>query len=197
MTSFNISQNFSNASSCHENELCDIFDTSFPVQTGQILGFSIMLLSSFLGNILIVVTVYKRDELRKTINYFIVNMALSDFVYPLTDIPVALIQIATGSGQWPIGGTAGLISCRIKNYLEHVSVTISAQSLMWIALDRFMAVVLPMKAHLISSRFRAVAIASTWIVAMILNSSDLYTYWLVDTNSEAVCRYLDNNPFFI
>lgn len=114
MTSFNISQNFSNASSSHENELCDIFDNSFPVQTGQILGFSIMLLSSFLGNILIVVTVYKRDELRKTINYFIVNMALSDFVYPLTDIPVALMQIATGSGQWPIGGTAGLISCRIK-----------------------------------------------------------------------------------
>lgn len=30
---------------------------------------------------------------------------------------------------------------------------------------------------------------------MILNSSDLYTYWLVDTNSEAVCRYLDNNLF--
>ena len=195
MASLNICHNLSNASSCQKSVTCDIFDNSFPVQIGQIFALSVMLFSSLVGNILIVITVYKRAELRKTINYFIVNMALSDFAYPLTDIPVELIQKATGSRHWPIGGTTGLISCRIKIYLEHVSVTVSVQSLVWIALDRFVAVVYPMKAHLISSRLRAFAIASTWIVAMVINSSDLYTYGLVQRNGEAICIYSNNAIF--
>ena len=63
------------------------------------------------------------------------------------------------------------------------------------ALDRFAAVVSPMKSHLISSRFRAFAIASTWIVAMVIYSLDLYTYGLVEINKETWCRDLNNIVF--
>ena len=189
------SANFTNTSSSQENEACNILDNSLPVKTGQIMTFSIILLSSFVGNILLIITVYKREELRKTINYFIVNMAVSDLVYPLTAIPVELTQIATGSGQWPIRGVAGLIVCKLENFLQHVSAFVSVESLVWIALDRFVAVVFPMKAHLISSRFRAFAIASTWIVAMVINSSDLYAYGLVQTSTETFCSHLNTAVF--
>ena len=55
-----------------------------------------------------------------------------------------------------------------------VSLTVSIESLVWIALDRFVAVVWPMKVHFITFRFRSFAIASTWFVALTVNSPDLY-----------------------
>ena len=39
-------------------------------------------------------------------------------------------------------------------------------------MDRFIAVVFPMKVHLISSRFRVLAIASSWIVALLCGAID-------------------------
>ena len=195
MKLINISANFSNASSRQEEETCDVLHNTPPAKIGKILALSLILLSSFIGNILIIITVYKRQELRKTINYFIVNMAVSDFVYPLTDIPVELTEIATSSRHWYIGGTAGSIFCKILSYLTHISVTVSIQSLVWIALDRFLAVLLPMKAHYVSSRFRTFAIASTWIVATAINSTDLYTNGLVNINKKTHCTVLKSKTF--
>ena len=183
-----MSTNFSNASSRSQNVTCDvILDNYFPVKIVKILLFSIILLSSLVGNALIITIVRKRTELRNTINYFIVNMAVSDFVYPLTVIPVQLTQIATSSMQWRITGTVGLIFCKLTKFLEDVSITVSIQSLVWIALDRFVAVVLPMKVHLISSRFRVFAIASTWALAIVGNCLDFYMYELAEQREEKVC----------
>ena len=185
-----MSTNFSNESSSSQNDTqCHFFVDSLSVKIGKIFAYSIILLCSLVGNALIIIIVYKREELRKTINYFIVNMAISDFVFPLTVVPVSMVMIATSSHQWPIPGTAGLILCKLKSFLEAVSITVSTQSLVWIAVDRFVAVaVLPMKVHLISSRFRVFAIASTWIVAMAGNS--VYLYALAEQN--VICNNFYN-----
>ena len=70
---------------------------------------------------------------------------------------------------------------------ERVSLAVSTQSLVWIGLDRFVAVAFPMKVHYISSRFRAFAIASTWIVAMSVRSIDLYLLHLVEVGDGVIC----------
>ena len=173
-----MSTNSSNGSSSQQ---CESLDASFLVKIGKLVVFSIILLSTLVGNTLIIVLVYDRKELRKTVNYFIVNMAVSDFVFPLTTVPVSLARVSLPSlsWQWPIGGTAGIIFCRLNNFLMGVSLTVSIETLVWIASDRFVAVVLPMKLYLISSRFRAFAIASTWIVAVMFNSIELHcpSWW--------------------
>ena len=46
---------------------------------------------------------------------------------------------------------------------------------------------MPLKAHLISSRFRAFAITSIWIVALIINSTDLLTTKLVENDGNLYC----------
>lgn len=73
---------------------CDYQDDSFAVQCIKSLAFVFILLSSLIGNTLVIIIVYKRPELRNTINYFIVNMAVSDFVFPLTAIPEPLYLAA-------------------------------------------------------------------------------------------------------
>ena len=81
-----------------------------------------------------------------------------------------------------------MISCKLSLFLTPVSLTVSVQSLLWIAMDRFVAVVSPLKANLISSRFRAFAIASTWVVAVLLSSTDLYTTKLVEVGGNFYCK---------
>ena len=193
----NLAPDFSNGSSVKDDATCDIFDNSFPVKITKVVLFSIILVISLAGNILIIIIVYKKQELRKTTNYFIVNMAVSDFVYPLQAIPFTMAQIVSGSPYWPIQGTEGLIFCKLGVYLRRVSAAVSGQSLVWIALDRFIAVVLPMKIHLISARFRVFAIAFTWIVATTIHFIELYAYELVEENHGLLCTVsIDARPLY-
>ena len=182
-----MSTNFTNDSSSQQNGTCERLEASFPVRMTKIAVLSIILLFSSVGNLLLIIMVYKRKELRKTVNYFIVNMAVSDLVFPLTAIPIELAKTAASSSwQWPIGGTAGLAFCKLKNFLTVVSVTVSnIGSLVCIALDRFVAVVLPMKIHFVSSRLRVVAIMSTWIFAFIVSE-------LVEENGKMTCQRKNN-----
>ena len=166
---------------------CHVFDIPFSVKVTEILVFSVILLSSLVGNSLIIAIVWKSPELRKTVNYFIVNMAVSDSIFALISIPVRLAETATSSYQWHLTGTAGLVFCKLYVFEERVSLAVSTQSLVWIGLDRFVAVVFPMKVHYISSRFRAFAIAWTWIVAMSVRSIDLYLLHLVEVGDGVIC----------
>ena len=181
----------SNSSSNYSNEAslgCDFVDNSPPVQVGKLLILSIILVISLLGNVLLIFIVYKRQELRKTTNYFIVNMAVSDLVFPLQTIPLFVAQIAVNSTNWPVSGTVGSILCKLSVYLHRVSATVSVESLLCIAFDRCIAVMWPMKAHLITPTRRAIALACTWVVALILNCTDLYVYDLVTKGNTNLCE---------
>ena len=150
-----------------------------------IVVYCMVLLVGLTGNALIITLVYKRKDLRKTINQLIANMAFSDFVFQLTFIPVELAKAAYG--QWPIAEPAGSIVCKIQSFVIYASVYVSVQSLTWIALNRFIAVVFPMKVHLISSRFRVLAIASTWIVAVLCGSAFSIDSKVVHKNGALDC----------
>ena len=182
-----MSTNFTNDSlRSHGN--CESSADSSPLKIGKLFLLSIILIFSLVGNVLIITLVRVREELRKTINSFIVNMAVSDLLVTILLMPFSLKEIeANSSVGWPIGGKLGSISCSLSIFLVAASITVSVQSLLWISLDRFMAVVMPLKAHLISSRFRAFAITSTWIVAVIINSIDLRTTKLVEYDGNFYC----------
>ena len=182
-----MSTNFSNLSFIQQNSSCENWAVTFPFQISQIVIFSITLFLSLVGNTLLIITVYKRPELKKTVNYFIVNMAVSDFVFALTTIPVYLAEASTDAWQWLIDSTAGPILCKLRNFFMAVSLIVSIESLVWIALDRFVAVVWPMKFYLITSRFRSFAIASTWIVALTASSVDLHLSELLKENGKNRC----------
>ena len=183
-----MSTNFTNESLRSQGN-CESSTDSPALKIGKLFLLSIILTFGLVGNVLIITLVRVREELRRTINSFIVNMAASDLILPILLMPFSLKESAANSSnyQWPISGKLGSISCRLNIFLVAVSMTVSVQSLLWISLDRFMAVVMPLKAHLISSRFRAFAITSTWIVAVIINSIDLRTTTLVEYDGNFYC----------
>ena len=55
--------------------------------------------------------------------------------------------------------------CKLSMFVTYVSYTISIASLVLISVDRYIAIVLPMKAKTITRRTRAISISITWILA--------------------------------
>ena len=183
--------NLSNVSSSEKDLDCGALYEPYVFKISLIVVYSMVLLVGLTGNALIITLVNKRKDLRKTINQLIANMALSDFVFQLTFIPVELAKAAYG--QWPIAEPAGSIVCKIQTFVVYASVCVSVQSLTWIALDRFIAVVFPMKVHLISSRFRVLAIASSWIVALLCGAASCIYSDVVHKNGALDCTE-ETNP---
>ena len=153
----------------------------------KVCAFCLILLGSIFGNTFIIIIVYKHRNLRKTINYFIVNMAVSDLFFPLIVIPVQITAYVTGSWHWRVYGILGTIFCKLFLFLSKVSLLVSSQSLVWIAIDRFVAVVFPMKLELISAKIRAIAIVSTWIFATVLNFPSLLNWGPVQNGNNTDC----------
>ena len=174
--------NISNASSNQNNMPCQIRDNR-ALDISVIVFFCAILLSSLIGNTVIIIIFYRRKDLKKTTNYFIANMAISDLIFPLTPIPLSIIGLET----LPVSVSAGSIVCKLQIFFAGVSLTVSAESLVWIAVDRFIAVVFPIKVHRISTRFRRFAVTSTWIVALLICSVHLYTVEAIEVNGKKIC----------
>ena len=72
-------------------------------------------------------------------------------------------------------------------FFSNVSFVVSIQNLILIAVDRFGAVVFPLRSPLIRSKLCPFFILATWIVAVAVRLPDLFTYELVEFPDETWC----------
>ena len=128
---------------------------------------SIVLLVALIGNVLIILVFSKYKPLRKSINYFVVNMAVSALFTPLTIMPFRIAQTLFSASflSWLQPKFANVL-CKLCYFLSDVSLLVSIQSLMLISVDRLIAVFFPLKIKLISWKVRLVCILVSWTVAI-------------------------------
>ena len=156
--------------------------------------YCLFFLASFVGNIFIFITVFKKKTMRKPNNFFIVNMAVSDLVYSIMVFPG--ISTRLYFDNWLISGGLGGALCKLVPFFSSVSIYVSTQSLVLIAVDRFGAVVFPLRSPLISLKMCRFFIPSTWIVAMILQTPDLFQRKLVQHDPRRLaCAWELNETF--
>ena len=156
----------------------DQFVNSTAWKIGGTVTLCLIIIVSLAANSLIVVIVYKTPNLRKPINYFIANMASSDLLYPIFSIPFKLSLLHANS--FLIGGQLGQALCKLLPFFGSVSFVVSIQNLILIAVDRFGAVVFPLRSPLIRSKLCPFFILATWIVAAAVSSPLLFAYELVE-----------------
>ncbi|XP_078353554.1 QRFP-like peptide receptor [Oculina patagonica] len=176
-----------NETALGQQNLPCFFHDSTAEKIAKLCAYCVILLGSFFGNVFIIIIVYKHRELQKTVNYFIVNMALSDLLFPIIVIPVLITGLVTDLRHWNVRGILGSIFCKFFHFANPVSVLVSSQSLVWIAIDRFVAVVFPIKLGLISNKTRVIAIVSTWIIAGLLNFPKLIIFGLAQHGNDTYC----------
>ena len=165
--------------------------------TGKIgitFAYSLIFLVSLTGNTVVGIIVYKTKPMRKPINFFIVNMAMSDLLFPIFLIPREIQLLYMDS--WLIGGPPGQALCKLVIFLSDVSLIVSIQSLVLIAVDRFGAVVYPLRSPLISSKLCPIFILATWMVAMAVTSPYLIAFKVVKHHGEHPgCEQMWNEAF--
>ena len=148
---------------------------------------------ALIGNVIIGIIVYRARSMRKPINFFIVNMAMSDLLFPIVGFPYLVIEI--NFGNWSLRGPVGQALCKLHIFLVFVSALVSTQSLVLIAVDRFGAVVFPLRSPLISSKRCRFFILTTWIIAVAANIPNAMTYELVEHKEGMVCVHKWNEVF--
>ena len=193
----NSSQSTSHAASSHSDQACEITADSALEVTAKALAYIFIFLVSFFGNIFLLVVIYKNKQLRRSINYFVFNMAVSDLFNPLTIMTVKIVEIVSGSSSWKVDRPwlLGNILCKLAYFLPDVSVVVSIGSLLLISIDRLIAVVFPLKAKLISSKVRLISILSTWFVAIAVHAPYFYSFKLIPHGNETFCE-LNWGPAF-
>ncbi len=175
-TMLNTTMNGTQSSSCYNPTAANI---------GQTFAYCLIFVVSMAGNIFIGIIVYKTKTMRKPINFLIVNMAMSDLLFPIFLIPEKITALYVES--WLISGPLGQALCKVVPYLGNLSFTVSIQSLVLIAVDRFGAVVFPLRSPLISSKLCPFFILATWIVAMVGQSPYLFALKLVEYQGGLMC----------
>ena len=152
---------------------------------GKTFAYCLLFLVSLVGNSFIGVVVYRTKTLRKPINVLVVNMVMSDLLYPIFLLPEKLITLYSGS--WLVSGPLGQALCKLDYFLRKTSPAVSIQSLGLIAVDRFGAVVFPLRSPLISSKRCRFVILATWINAFAVWVPELFARKVIKYRGELVC----------
>ena len=176
----NGTMNGTQPSSCPSNPTAE--------KVGKTFVYCLLFLVSLAGNTVIGIIVYKTKTMRKPINFLIVNMAMSDLLYPIFFIPL-VIQMFSTTDSWLIGGPFGHALCKLMFFLPDVSTAVSTQSLVLIAVGRFGAVVFPLRPPLVSSKLCPFLILASWIVAMAIYCPYLFGLKLAENHGVLDCYW--------
>ena len=125
---------------------------------------SITVLGAILGNILVIASVASNRKLRTITNFYVVSLAIADFLVATLVMPIAIVGQITG--RWWFG----VIGCDIHVLLDVMLCTASILNLCCISLDRYFAITKPLEySTKRSKRLALIMICITWIVAALVS----------------------------
>lgn len=170
-----------------------------PNSTGYVKGvkavayITVILLSLF-GNVVVIHVVQKNQRMRTITNYLIINMALADLLTTVFNMLPTLYWIFSGLDAWAVGGWLGQTLCKLLNFAQSVSVTVSVLSLCAIAFDRFFAITWPLK-RVITFRVAKCIITSSWLSSITIAGPQLYVLTTTGKQGLAQCVEIWVPPF--
>ncbi|CAM1303796.1 HCRTR2 (predicted) [Pycnogonum litorale] len=111
------------------------------------------------GNLLVCISVYRNRSMRTVTNYFIVNLAVADFLVILICLPPTVLWDVTET--WFFGSSL----CKLIVYFQNSSVYVSILTFSAISVDRWKAICNPLKKKS-TSRWVKVTIGVTWTLSL-------------------------------
>ena len=141
---------------------------------------------SFVGNLLVILTVYRNKNLQTSISYFIVNMSVSDILFPLLELlhPILFFRSIPQLSKLVLN-----LLCKLLPFIFEVSYGVSMLTLVAITVDRFSAVMFPLRARLKNKRKRLLVLLLTWVIPMVMFSPYLVFLEFNEFNTEKCIIY--------
>ena len=143
---------------------CFMFTNSVALKILMIVGYSVVMATSIVGNSILVFVYFKNKSMKNTVNCCIMNMVFADLLVTLVYMPRMVARIVVGL-EWLVEGTSGLILCKFVSISQEVSICVSILTVVIIAFGRFFAVAFPLRV-LISKKLSMGLLCATWLVFM-------------------------------
>ena len=183
-SSSNDASNNGTSSTTTASTACYVNDP-FSVKVARIVAYSVLILASLIGNILIVTLVCKYGRARKTINLAVVNMAVANLVITTVYMPRLIPMFLIGT-VWLVQGDLGYALCKIVPFLHHVAIIASVLTLLTSGLDTFFAVVFPLK-NVFTTKVARLAIFLTWALAIAARMPYLISLRTMTSKGKQTC----------
>ncbi|XP_070540741.1 QRFP-like peptide receptor [Ptychodera flava] len=153
-TGENITYSYGNSTD-HEYQLSQVtlaVTTSFYV---------LIFLLGIVGNILVLFVVCCNKDMRSSTNYFLVNLSVADLLVLLVCMPVALLETYVIK-PWLLGEAM----CKLVPFLEYSTAQASVLTLVFISMERYVAICHPLKAQYTITPGRSIKICVLiWLIA--------------------------------
>uniref|UniRef100_UPI003AAB1C82 prokineticin receptor 1-like n=1 Tax=Centroberyx gerrardi TaxID=166262 RepID=UPI003AAB1C82 len=121
------------------------------------------------GNCLFIASLARYKQLRNLTSLLIANLAVSDILVAAVCCPFLLDYYVVKQLSWE----HGLLLCASTNYLRTVSLYVSTNALLAIAVDRYMAIVYPLKPRM-KHQTAYCLILTVWIVPIVISIPSAY-----------------------
>ena len=137
---------------------------------GIVMG--LIIVASVLGNLLVILAVYRFRRLRIMTNYFVVSLALADMLVAL--LAMTFNATVSTTGRWELG----TVMCDIWNSSDVYFCTVSILHLCAISVDRYLAIVRPLDyPRLMTSRTVTLMLALTWVMPVLISFVPILLGW--------------------
>ncbi|KAH9419754.1 Substance-K receptor [Dermatophagoides pteronyssinus] len=114
------------------------------------------------GNIIVIWIVLTNKRMRTVTNYFLVNLSVADIMVSTLNVIFNFIYML--NSNWPFGE----LFCKITNFIAILSVGASVFTLMAISIDRYLAIVHPLRPRM-SRTATVIIIVIIWIASSFLS----------------------------
>lgn len=125
------------------------------------------------GNLLVIIVILKNKNMQSITNIFIANLALGDVLIGIFSIPfqfqAALLQ------RWVVP----YFLCPVAPFIKNLTVCVSVFTLAIIAIDRYIAVMRPLKAG-IKMKVATFVLVNTWLFGIISSLPNLLFFEVID-----------------
>ena len=160
---------------------CPLTPETLASQVAKAGAYAIIILSSLIGNALVVFIVWQNHRLRTVINFFICNLAVSDILVAALCEPNMITQLFLGN-KWIFG----TILCKLIVFFQSVTIASSVFTLLAISWDRFIAIVFPLRQRL--SFFKAKIIVTViWLVSVMMMAPLIYAQRVETQGGYEIC----------
>nr|XP_002735438.2 PREDICTED: tachykinin-like peptides receptor 99D-like [Saccoglossus kowalevskii] len=152
------------------NETCRDFQQPIIETFIWTLLFGAMIVTAAVGNCIVMWIVLAHRRMRTVTNYFIVNLALADALNAIFNISFTFTYVLRN--DWYFGNAY----CKIVRFISPLTVASSIFTLMAISIDRYIAIVHPMRPRM-SKVLAKTIVAVVWIA-----SAAIALPWFIFTN---------------
>jgi hypothetical protein len=180
--------NFTNANSGDSDSTAAAQDhQTFVLNVIKIILYIIIICIALVGNTAIILVISFNRFMRKSTNYFILNLAVCDLAILVSCVWVHIVS--TTNKHWILGK----LFCKINSYMQMVSVIAAVLTLALISCDRYFGVMYPLEARITSKR-SYIFITATWLIAALISvPSFIYRSYTERRWSDFTENYCDDN----